>query len=126
MKSPRSITAVLLVAAAASAGCSDLTFVGGDPAAFELTIEGSATPLVGDTAAFRYQASGTSLSGVILEYGDGVADSIGTFGAVTASGVAVHTYAEAGSYVVEGRLEDAVQGVVRDEVTVEVLPHPGG
>jgi hypothetical protein len=89
------------------------------PTALTLTPDRTSAQ-TGQDFEFRYDAQGRSLAGLIIDYGDGGLDSIGLQGAVTATGGRVHAYETPGTYVVTGRLEEFLGGVVNAEVTVSV------
>jgi hypothetical protein len=104
---------------AALAACSEVTFSGGEPVSLEIAVD-KATAAIGEDVAVSVDARGTSLNGVVVEYGDGVADSLSAFGAVSAQTTFVHRYQEVGTYVVRGRAEDGPTGTARDSATVVV------
>jgi hypothetical protein len=113
------------LALAVLVACSEISSEGGGPVSITLTADRTTAP-VGGEIVFSFEAKGTSISGVIVEYGDGVADSVVAFGAVTAAGELLHTYSGPGNYQVDGRVEDAVRGVARDQLTVTITASPGG
>ena len=92
----------------------------GTPLAIELAgpDEGS----VGEELSVRYEVNGRQLVGIIVVWGDGVADSVPARGARTASGSVRHTYTESGRFTVTGTAEDVVEGVVEDRVEIDILP----
>ena len=126
MTKPLFAGGLLLVFSVSALSCSDITFVGDGPGTFQLTVEGSHTAAVGDTLVFRYEATAPSLNGIIVDYGDGIVDSVGTFGAVTATGLLPHAYSDSGTYIVRGRAEDVVLGTLSAEVTVQIVDLTGG
>jgi len=105
-------------------GCSDLIVDVGHPLTIELTASSTGAS-VGQEMEFTFAARGTSLTGVILTYGDGVADSVLTSGAQTAGARVPHAFSDAGSYVVVGTVQDAVLGTASDEVTVQITAAAG-
>jgi len=107
------------------AACSDVTVTGGGPTTLSLTADRTSA-VTNEDVTFLYDAAGTSLIRVVLAYGDGTADTVDAFGAVTASGQRSHAYAVSGTYQVEGTAEDAVGGAAADTVTVRIDPsNPG-
>lgn len=108
----------LVASVVALLACSEVTVEGGGPLTFSLTAD-QTTGSVGTELTFRYQAGGTALDGIVVEYGDGTADSVAAFGAQTASGFVTHAFAAAGTYVVEGRVEQFGQRL-EDEVEVQI------
>lgn len=108
------VCAVLCVAA-----CSDITFTGGGPVTIQLSADKSSVP-EGGTVTFTYSAKGTYLNGVVIDYGDGVADSVFTQGSQKADGVVSHEFALAGTYTVVGRAEDGATGTATAEVVIQV------
>lgn len=118
--------AVLLASGALLCGatmlaCSSTEITGARELTFSLSADRSSVP-VGDSVVFTFDATGASLRGVVLEYGDGAVDSVQAFGAQTAGGRRAHTYQSAGTFVVMGRAEDATAEAATDEVTVTVMP----
>lgn len=101
------------------AACSDLTFEGGGPVAIQLSADRTSVP-AGGSVEFSYDARGTYLSSVAIEYGDGVVDSVLTLGAQSAAGVVSHTFELPGSYTVIGRAEDRATGTATAEVVIQV------
>jgi hypothetical protein len=106
-------------------GCSDITSGGGGPLSLTVTADRQ-TAQVGQKLTFTYAATGQSISGITLEYGDGVVDSINSYGSQSSSGQRTHTYAEAGDYVVLGTVFDFVEGTgtASASVTVTAAPAP--
>lgn len=90
----------------------------GTPLSVELI--GPETGLVGDQLSVLYNVSGRSLTGIIFTWGDGATDSLATVGAQTASGSMQHVYEMPGLFTVTARVEDAVEGVARAEVSINV------
>ncbi len=103
------------LAVAACWGEDDL----GAPLAIELA--GPDRGRVGEELAVRYEVTGSQLVGIIVAWGDGVADSVPARGAQTASGSVRHTYTESGRFTVTGTAEDLIAGVVEDRVEIDIL-----
>lgn len=118
----RSSGAKLLLAVVALAGlaaCSDITFVGGGPVTIKLTANKTAVP-AGGSVTFAYDVKGTYIEGVVIEYGDGAADTVYTVGSQTASGTFGHAFELPGSYTVVATAEDSATGVATAEVLITV------
>lgn len=92
----------------------------GTPLAIELA--GPDEGRVGEELSVRYEVNGRQLVGIIVAWGDGVADSVPARGAQTASGSVHHTYTDSGRFTVTGTAEDVVEGVVEDRVEIDILP----
>lgn len=119
MRRPATAFAALLVAVA-SAACLDNDITGTRPLSFALTSD-MATATVGDSITFTFTATGTSIFGVLLSYGDGVVDTLVTQSSSTVEWTqdVKHAYEVPGDFDVAGRLETAV-GSRSDTVAVEV------
>lgn len=114
---------VLAVSAVIGWSCSSIASSGGKPLTLTLTTDRQ-TAAVGQDVTFTYDATGTSISGILLEYGDGALDSINSYGSQTASGRRVHAYGAAGDYVVVGTIFDAVDGTRSATAAVTVTAAP--
>lgn len=101
-------------------GCSDSSIGGGNPLSITLTVD----PVVGvaavDTFTFQYDAEGTDLLGVVLDFGDGQVDSLSALGAVTAGATRLHVYEDPGTYSAIASVIEAVGATLADTVSVEV------
>ena len=115
----RTGVAAVVLAALMAWGCSDIKITGAKPLTFTLDADRTSAP-VGVEIEFHFEATGTYLNGVILEYGDGASDSIVMNGAQTASGRRKHAYDDAGTYQVIGTLEDASEGPRTATLSVEI------
>jgi PKD repeat protein len=115
----RTGTAAVVLAAFAAWGCSDIKVSGPQPLSFTLSADPMSAP-TGVEIEFHFEATGTYLNGVILEYGDGKSDSIPMNGAQSASGRRKHAYDVAGDYTVIGTLEDAAEGPLTRQVQVSI------
>ena len=109
---------ILAVAVSLAMGCLDNNITGVRPLTLTLTVE-PATAAVGDSITFQYAATGTDLSAIVMDYGDGETGSVPSLGAgaVDMTGLLKHAYATAGSYVATGTAYDNT-GSVTQEVTV--------
>jgi len=87
-----------------------------------ITIEvDQSTKAVGEDFEFDWEGTGEALFGVIIDYGDGVVDSIQSIGGgVRLGGNAVHAFDVAGSFRVLARVEDEFLGADTSSVTVTV------
>lgn len=111
------VAAFVALGFGATAACEDTSQIG-SPLSASLT--GPGTGLAGDSLPFGYDVAGRSLSGLIFEWGDGTRDSVVAAGAQTALGTRWHIFDTVGVYVVNMVVEDAVEGVVTDQVSVDV------
>ena len=111
---------VLAVVVLVATSCLDNSITGVRSLTLTLTVE-PATALVGDSITFRYEATGTDLSTIQLDYGDGETGSVPSLGAgaVDMTGLLKHAYAAAGSYVATGTAYDNT-GALSQEVTVQI------
>lgn len=113
------IFALLLVAGTGAVACLDDSITGTRP--LSLTI--SANPqvaLVDEVVTVSYEVAGTGLLGVILDWGDGVVDSLTFNGlAVEATGFFEHAYPVAGSFDIVGTAE-AQNGTVSASTAVQI------
>jgi hypothetical protein len=91
------------------------------------------TPSVGQIVEFRYEAEGRSLAGLIIDYGDGSKpDSTYLSGAYMARETCAvpsercfrHSYGQAGSFIVSGRLEELFGGSVEEVIPMTVSAAP--
>lgn len=116
---------VVAVSAVIGWSCSSIASSGGEPLSLTLTADRQ-TAAVGQDVTFTYEARGTSISGVLLDYGDGALDSINSFGSQSATGRRVHAYGEAGDFTVVGTVFDAVDGTRSSTaaITVTAAPSP--
>jgi hypothetical protein len=114
----------LLLGALVSGGCLDSgTAEVGHPFQFDLQVVEAELPL-GEPHEFRLEARGRRLAGLVIDYGNGITDSIPTFGAQSASHVQGYVYPDPGTYRVRARAEEASGAVARDSVEV-VVRAPG-
>ena len=102
------------------AGCSESTLSVGHELRFGLS-SNSPVP-VGDSVIFRYDVAGTSLSGMVIDFGDSSADSLSFHGAQTATGRVAHRYGRSGSFPVSATVTDAIQGARTETPSVQVDP----
>ena len=98
--------------------CLDDSVTGVRPLTMELTVEPT-TASAGETIDVTYSATGTGLAIVLVEYGDGVADTALFSGPIEVGGDLTHSYASAGSFVIVGSAV-GVDGTARDSVTVTI------
>lgn len=110
----------LLITTAATAACLDDSITGTRPLSFSLSVS-PGTALVGDSVDFEYEATGTAIRGVVLAYGDGVADTIfaETSNEVERAGVLRYAYDAAGTFEVVGSVVTSI-GTRADTVQVEI------
>ena len=108
-----------IIAMVAAGACSEVTFEGGGPLSITL-ISDRTTAKTGQNIAFDFDATGAILDGVIIDFGDGVADTIYTSGAMGAHGQFLHAYASPGTFAAVGTVYDAVRGQAVDTVVVQI------
>jgi hypothetical protein len=118
----RPVTAFALLLAAATVACLDNDITGTRPLSFSLTSD-VASATVGDSITFSFSATGTSIFGVLLFYGDGVVDTLATESPNTVEWTQAikHAYEVPGDFAVIGRLETSV-GTRTDTVAVVIAP----
>jgi PKD repeat protein len=100
-------------------GCSSLDPVDPGPTTVTLTADRT-TATAGQDIEFSFSATGSSITALHLDYGDGESEDVGGFGALTMSGRRTHAYLDPGSYTVTATLEDAITGNVTDDMTVQI------
>lgn len=116
-----SISASLALGAVVAA-CSESTIdVAGGPLSVTVTADPT-TQSVGMDVAVRAEVRGTSLSGTILDFGDGQVDSFAAFGANTQTVTQMKAYDSAGTYTIVATAEDPSQGASSGQVTVQINP----
>jgi hypothetical protein len=110
---------ILTLALSFLTGCGDFSQTIRETA-LTLTPDRTNTP-TGQLVSFRYDAQGRSLAGLVIDFGDGSPpDSLGLQGAVTATGTRTHTFTQAGSFIVTGRLEEYFLPPVEREIPITV------
>ncbi len=114
------LVAAAALAVAGTAACSSSSLEIGSELSLELDAPAS-VPLA-DSLVIQYDARGRSLLGLVVEYGDGTADSVAFVGSQSAGGRLAHKYSESGEYRVTGRVQDGVEGTTMADVTVSVTP----
>ena len=109
----------LLVVGTVAAGCLDDSITGTRPVTLSIVVA-SETAAVGEQVTVAYSASGTGLISVIVDWGDGVIDTV-SFGGlpVEAAGNVEHTYSDAGTYDITGTVS-ARNGTASSETTVHI------
>ena len=98
--------ALVIAAVAIGAGCLDDSITGTRPLDVSVSVSPTSAA-IGETVTARFNATGTGLQGVILDWGDGVLDSLVLSGVAVEAGQDVgHAYTIAGSYTISARAED--------------------
>jgi hypothetical protein len=120
MKRSFLLFALVPVAVFGLAACGDFSTTIRDTAV-TLTADKTTAPRA-DSFRIRYEAQGRSLNRLVIDYGDGVVDSLGLQGAVTATGFRFHRYQNAGQYLVSGTLEELGGPSVTHTVSLTVSP----
>ncbi len=97
---------LILAAVAVGAGCLDDSITGTRPLDVSVTVT-PASAAVGETVTASFNATGTGLQGVILDWGDGALDSLVLSGIAVEAGQDIeHAYSAVGSYTISARAED--------------------
>lgn len=95
----------------AASACLDNSITGTRPVTISLDVSPE-TVMVGEEVTAFYQVTGTGILGVIVNWGDGLFDSVSYSGAaVEAAEPVIHTYADTGSFDIVGTIE-AQNGVL--------------
>jgi PKD repeat protein len=110
-------TATAMILSVAVAACLD-DVTGTRPLTLDLDADVSTTT-VGEEVTFTFAATGTRLTSVTLDFGDGNAETKPYTGIVEVNDFAVHTYGAADTYTVVGRAI-ASQGAIEDTLTITV------
>jgi len=111
--------AVFCLALALSGACSFGEVI--EPPDLAITVTAQpASALVGDSVVVRFSATGPSLSSVLLAYGDGETELVGTSGASTANGTRRHAYATAGTFEISAAATSAEEQTVTARTTVVI------
>lgn len=115
---PAAVLGLLL--AASTTACLDDSITGTRPLTFSLEVDRSSA-LVGDSLVFTYNATGTSIFAVIMNYGDGVIDTLrtGSTNQVERRESVGYAYETAGAYEVIGRVLTGI-GERADTVDVQI------
>ncbi len=100
--------------------CSSSSTDAGGPLSITLTVDKTTGVAAVDTFSFHYEATGTDILGVVLEFGDGQADSLSALGAARAGATRTHVYGSAGVFSASARVLEAFGAVRADTVVVEI------
>ncbi len=107
-----------LVFGLAASACLDDSITGTRPLTMSLTVD--PTALVDSLVTAQYEATGTGLFGIIINWGDGVVDSTSLSGTVvTISGPAEHVYTATGTYLITGTVE-GTNGSKSSETSIQI------
>jgi hypothetical protein len=101
-------------------GCSSTSTDFGQPLSITLTADRDVAVAGADTVTFRYDAAGTDLVGIVLDFGDGQADSLSAQGATTAGATREHVYADPGTFFAVAEVIEAFGESLADTVVIEV------
>lgn len=100
------LAAVILAMAAIATGCLDDSITGERPISIDLDVTPQ-SPMVDENVRAVFNVTGTGLRGVLVDWGDGVVDSVAMSGLVVeATSFVDHSYTLAGEYPVTARVED--------------------
>lgn len=118
MRNP--MRAGLLTATAVVLGaCLDDSITGMRALTFDLSAS-TGTAVVGQEITFDYAATGTALRWVVVDYGDGLADTVfGGNNVVESAGSLTHAYTLAGDFTVSGKAEN-FEGTESHEIEIAV------
>jgi len=109
------LTAVAFVAG----GCLDDSITGTRDVSITLTAT-STTAGVNEAITVDYEATGTGLLSVVLDWGDGESETILLSGTgISAGGILQHSYSAPGTYTVTGTTT-ASNGTASSELTVQI------
>jgi hypothetical protein len=113
---------LLLIAAllTVALGCSSSSTDAGEPLSITLTVDRTTGLAAVDTFSFHYEATGTDILGVVLDFGDGQADSLSALGAARAGATRNHVYGSAGVFSASARVLEAFGDLLADTVVVEI------
>lgn len=119
MSASRSFLALALLAAVGAAtACLDDSVTGTRPLVFSMSAD-PVTAEIAEPVTFTFTAEGTNIVAVVVDFGDGMADTLTNPPAVMVTDFTVHSYEEAGLYTAVGKVV-AQNGTLSDEVEVTV------
>ena len=111
---------VLAGALTAAIGCSDSSTDIGESLSIVLTVDPSSGQAGADIFSFHYEATGTELLGIVLDFGDGDIDSLSAQGASSAAATRNHVYESVGVYSASALAFEALGASAADTVLVDV------
>lgn len=115
----RANAGALIAAVLATTACLDDSITGTRPLTFSLTASTQSAD-VGQEITFNYEATGTALHWVVVDYGDNMADTVlANSNVVEAAGTLTHSYALAGDFLVSGKAENFT-GIETQEIAIEI------
>jgi len=114
---PRRALWLLVAVPLVAGGCLD-DVTGTRPLMISVTADDT-TPTVGQTVRISFDAQGTGIAQIGVDFGDGDEDLHTYSGPVTAVGFSEHAYAAPGTYVAVAQVV-AVNGSLSDSVTITV------
>jgi PKD repeat protein len=118
MRAIKFFAALLLVGTVAS-GCLDDSITGTRAVTLTILVDVQSAA-VGESVTVSYDATGTSIASVIVDWGDGEQTPVEfDIRPVEATGAVEHAYSDAGSYTITGTV-NASNGVVTSEATVGI------
>ena len=118
MKS-RTLTALGAALALVAAGaCLEEDVTGVRTADIDLVVP-QTTVSTGEVVNVTFEAQGTGIARVVIDWGDGQSDTTTFSGPVEVAGDRTHAYAAAGTFVLVGTVA-ASAGVASDSVTITV------
>lgn len=115
--------ALLAVVGIAASACLDDSITGSRTLGVQLTTAATAVE-TGETLTATVSAMGTGLQGLVVDWGDGVVDSLSLTGlVVTVENDFDHDYSAEGTYSIVATAEDQT-GSISDSTTVDVTVAP--
>jgi hypothetical protein len=99
-------------------GCLDDSITGTRTLSIEITVDPT-TAAVDEVVTAQYSVGGIGIFGVIVDWGDGVLDTISFAGVVEAEGPVDHQYSAAGAYDIIGTV-GAQNGVLSAQTSVVI------
>ena len=113
------LLATLLLVGTVASGCLDDSITGTRAVTLTIVVD-MQSAAVGESVTVSYNATGTGIASVVIDWGDGESTPIEFVNRpVEATGVVEHAYSAAGSYTITGTV-NASNGVVTSEATVGI------
>ncbi len=111
--------AALLFVGTVASGCLDDSITGTRAVTLTIIVD-VPSAAVGESVTVTYDATGTGIADVVVDWGDGESTTVEFINPpVEASGFVEHAYSEAGAYTITGTVT-ASNGVKTSEATVQI------
>ncbi len=107
-----------MLALLAAGACLEEDVTGVRTADIDLVVA-QTTVSTGEVVNVTFEAQGTGIARIVIDWGDGQSDTTTFSGPVEAAGDRTHAYAAAGTYILVGTVA-ASAGVAADSVTMTV------